>query len=220
VDSGCGGGGAGSVAPPKPTPPSIQIAVAPNSSTVMLGETVTFTATVSDSTNTAVSWSVNGIPGRSAQVGSISADGVFTAPEDLPQGGTAQVTATSNADSSKFVSASVNVSSDISVSLAPGNSSVELGGIQSFHASIASSGRPDPVIQWSLSGGACPNSCGNIDSNGNYTAPQILPNPPLVTATATSAADPAHPRKWARFSTPISILIPAIPGRPLRRPAL
>ncbi|HEY2458463.1 MAG TPA: hypothetical protein VGI13_14260 [Candidatus Acidoferrum sp.] len=187
---GCGGGGAGSVALPAPTPPSIQITIAPNSSTVLLGETVAFAATVSNSTNTAVSWSVNGIPGGSAQVGSISADGVFTAPEDLPQGGTVQVTATSNADSSKFASASINVSSDISVSLAPGNSSVELGGIQSFHASIASSGRPDPTIQWSLSGGACPNSCGSIDSSGNYTAPQILPNPPFLTATATSAADP------------------------------
>src|SRR5208283_524192 len=170
----CGGGGAGSVTPPPP-PPSIQVVVSPNSGTVLLGETLPFTATVSNSTDASVVWSVNGVTGGSPQAGTISADGVYTAPADLPQGGTVQVTATSHADTSKFATASVTISSDIAVSISPGTASVELGAAQTFHASISSNGKPDPTIRWNLSGSACPSACGTVDANGNYTAPQILP---------------------------------------------
>jgi hypothetical protein len=186
---GCGGGGAGSVAPPTSPPPSIQTEITPRSGTVLLGETLSFTATVNNSTNASVQWSVNGINGGSSQVGLISADGVYTAPADLPPGGTVQVRATSNADSSSFATASVTISSDIAVSLSPGISNVDLGSVQSFHASIVSSGRPDLTIRWSVSGSACPVSCGSVDANGNYVAPQVLPNPVSLTIMATSAAD-------------------------------
>jgi len=187
----CGGGGAGSVTPPPPPPPSIQVTVTPNPGTVLLGETLAFTASVSNSTDTTVIWSVNGFTGGSPQAGTISADGVYTAPADLPQGGTVQVTATSHADSSKFATASVTISSDIIVTISPGTVNVELGAVQAFHASISSNGKPDPTIRWSLSGSACPNSCGSLDANGNYTAPQILPGNASVTLTATSVADPS-----------------------------
>ena len=187
----CGGGGAGSVTPLPPPPPSIQVVVTPNPGTVLLGETLAFTASVSNSTDTSVFWSVNGITGGSPQAGTISADGVYTAPADLPPGGTVQVTATSHADSSKFASVDVTVFSDITVSLSPGTVNVELGAVQAFHASISSDGKPDPTIRWSLSGSSCPNSCGSVGANGNYTAPQILPGNASVTLTATSVADPS-----------------------------
>ncbi len=187
----CGGGGAGSVTPPPPPPPSIQVIVTPNSGTVLLGETLAFTASVSNSTDTSVIWSVSGITGGSPQAGTISADGVYTAPADLPQGGMVQVTATSHADSSKFATASVTISSDISVSISPATANVELGAVQAFHASISSNGKPDPTIRWSLSSSACPSACGSVNANGNYTAPQILPGNAGVTLTATSAADPS-----------------------------
>ena len=187
----CGGGGAGSVTPPSSPPPSIQVIMTPNSGTVLLGETLPFTATVSNSTNISVTWSVNGVTGGSIQAGTISADGLYMAPADLPQGGTVQVTATSHADSTKFATASVTISSDIAVSISPGTASVELGASQSFHAAISSNGKPDPTIRWSLSGSACPSACGSVDANGNYTSPQILPGTASITLTATSAADPS-----------------------------
>jgi hypothetical protein len=158
---------------------------------VLLGETLAFTATVSNSTDTSVVWSVNGVTGGSPQAGSITADGVYTAPADLPQGGTVQVTATSHADSSKFATVGVTISSDLAVSISPGKASVELGAAQTFHAAISSNGKPDPTIRWSLSGASCPGSCGNVDTNGDYTGPQILPGNASVTLTATSAADPS-----------------------------
>ncbi|HEY2119225.1 MAG TPA: hypothetical protein VGH37_08590 [Candidatus Acidoferrum sp.] len=162
----------------------------PGIETVLLGGTASFTASVTNSSDTSVNWSVNGISGGSAQVGTISADGVYTAPADLPQGGTIQVTATSHADSSKSGQAVVTITSDIAIAISPSSSNVELGSTQAFHALINSNGHPDATVRWSLSGSACPGSCGSIDANGNYIAPVILPNSTSVLITAVSAADP------------------------------
>lgn len=156
-----------------------------------MGETLGFTAAVSNSSDITVIWSVNGVTGGSAQAGTISADGVYTAPADLPAGGTVQVTATSHADSTKTATASMAVTSDISVSLSPNLASVELGAKQVFQATVQSQGRPDPAIRWSLSGIACPNSCGTVDTTGSYAAPQILPSSATVNLVATSVADPS-----------------------------
>ena len=194
---GCGGGGAGSVTQPPPPPPSIS--VTPTTGTVLLGETLQLTATVSNSTDNAVTWSVNGVAGGTAQAGTISADGVYTAPTELPSGGTVQVTATSHADSSKSASASVSVSSDISIVLSPNVASVELGARQAVQATIHSQGHPDTSVRWSLSGAACPSSCGTIDANGSYTAPQILPAASTLNVIATSVADPSK-QNTASFS--------------------
>jgi len=188
---GCGGGGAGSVTPPPPPPPSIAVSVTPTSGTVLLGGTLNFSASVSNATDTSVTWSVNAVPGGSAQEGTISADGVYTAPIDLPPGGTVQVSATSHADASKSASAGVTVTSDVSISLSPIAANIELGATQSFQAAIQSQGHPDPTIHWSLSGASCPNSCGTVDATGNYTAPQILPGSATVNLIATSVADPS-----------------------------
>src|SRR5437899_7717960 len=87
----CGSGGGGSVTPP---PAQITVAIAPNSGTVLLGNTLTFSATVTNTSDTSVSWSVNGISGGSPQAGTISPDGLYTAPADLPTGGKVQITAT------------------------------------------------------------------------------------------------------------------------------
>ena len=186
---GCGGGG-GTVGPPPP-PPQIQVTVAPKSGSVILGNTTNFSGSVSNSADQAVNWSVNGVAGGNALVGTISASGVYTAPVDLPSPATVTVTATSRADGTKSDSAAVTVTSDIAVNIAPNSGSVELGAVASLRATVTSSGHPDMAVRWSLSGGACPGSCGGVDSSGNYTAPGILPAASSVTVTATSVADPS-----------------------------
>ena len=184
---GCGGGGA--VAPPPPPPPSITVSVTPPSSSVLLGNQVTFTATVTNTADTTVSWSVNGIAGGNLNVGAISSAGVYTAPADLPPAATVQITATSHADATKSGSANVTITSDIILALAPNPSNVELGATQQFQVSVTSSGHPDTTARWSLSGAACPGACGTLDSSGTFTAPGILPSPASVTITAQSVAD-------------------------------
>jgi len=156
---------------------------------VLLGNMLTFSATVKNTTDTTVSWSVNGVSGGSAATGTITAAGVYTAPADLPSPVTVQVTATSHADPTKSATVSVTIASDIGMAIAPGSAGVELGAAMGFHATITSSGHPDTAVRWSVSGTACPSSCGAVDASGNYTAPQLLPPGASVTLTAQSVAD-------------------------------
>jgi len=164
----------------------------PASGSVLLGNQATFSATVTNTTNTSVSWSVNGVSGGNAAVGSISPGGVYTAPADLPSPAAVQITATSQADTTKSGSATETVQSDITLALTPNPASVELGASQAFQSVVASAGHPDTAMRWSLSGAACASGCGSVSAGGSYVAPQILPSPASVTITAQSVADPSR----------------------------
>ena len=87
----------------------VSISVGPEAASAATGETVQFTATVKGSSNTAVTWSVNGVTGGNGTVGTVSATGLYTAPAAVPNPATVTVTATSQADSSKSASAVVTV---------------------------------------------------------------------------------------------------------------
>jgi hypothetical protein len=84
----------------------IGVSVSPRRSAVTTQVPQQFTATVTGSTNTAVSWSVDGVDGGSSATGTISASGLYT-PPTAP--GTHVVAATSLADGSRSASASVAV---------------------------------------------------------------------------------------------------------------
>src|SRR5690242_424240 len=78
---------------------NVTVSVAGSSSSVMTFGKVTFTATVTGTSNTAVNWQVNGVTGGSATTGAISSSGVFTAPNFvsgslIPANGNATVTIT------------------------------------------------------------------------------------------------------------------------------
>src|SRR5439155_16038186 len=62
------------------------------------GGTQQFTATVRNTSNTAVTWQVNGVTGGNATVGTISSSGLYTAPASPA---TVTVTAVSQADTTK-----------------------------------------------------------------------------------------------------------------------
>ena len=76
---------------------------------VLVGITVQFTATVSGTTNTAVTWQVNGVPGGNSTVGTISSDGLYTAPAVQPNPSTVTITAVSQADPTKSGSATASI---------------------------------------------------------------------------------------------------------------
>src|SRR5713226_5835194 len=161
---GCGAGGV----PPPPPPPLIVVTVTPANGSVVLGNQVTFVATVTNTTDTAVTWSAGSEPGGNATPGTITSAGVYTAPADLPSPATVQVAATSHADSTKSGTGTLAITSDIALALTPNPASVELGGAtQSFQATVTSSGHPDTAIRWSLSGPACTSACGTVDASGN-----------------------------------------------------
>ncbi len=190
--TGCAGGSTAGSAPPAPAP-SVTVQVAPSNASVLLGDTAPFTATVTGAPDNAVSWSVNGIPGGNGTMGVISTSGVYQAPGILPSPASMSIVATSQADSQSSAGASVTVTSDVRVQVAPFSTSVELGAMQSFVATISSAGHPSTAVVWSVAGPGCSGpSCGTVTPSGSYTAPGILPAPPHVSLTATSVADPSQ----------------------------
>jgi len=74
---------------------------------VAAGSTQLFAATLSNTTNTSVTWQVGGVTGGNTTVGTISSTGVYTAPLSPPSVGQVSVTAISGADSTKSASARV-----------------------------------------------------------------------------------------------------------------
>ena len=68
-----------------------------------------FTASVTGSANTAVTWQVNGVTGGSAAAGTIDANGMYTAPGAVPTPASVTVAAVSQADVTKSGLATVNI---------------------------------------------------------------------------------------------------------------
>src|SRR5215468_3190471 len=129
--SSCGGG---SYTPPTP----IVVTVTPASATVSPGATKQFIASVTGTTNTAVTWQVNGMSGGNATVGTISATGLYTAPSSIPNPATVTVAAVSAANSADSGSASVTVGQQVSgtVAVTPNPSSVAVFATQQFTATV------------------------------------------------------------------------------------
>ena len=87
----------------------VSVAITPTSATVVVGQNEAFQATVTGSTNTAVTWQVNGVTGGNSTNGTISTIGLYTAPAQVPNPATVSVTAVAQADTTKSQSASVLV---------------------------------------------------------------------------------------------------------------
>jgi hypothetical protein len=91
-------------------PPPVSVVVSPTTASVQLGASRSFQVSVTGSVNTTVTWSVNGIAGGSAAVGTVSAAGVYTAPSVMPASSNVTVRATSAANTLAFAQASVTLS--------------------------------------------------------------------------------------------------------------
>ena len=93
--------GCGSTSTP---PPQITVNVSPKRAAVTTGQTQTFAASVTGSSNTSVSWEVDGVPGGSASVGTISTAGVYAPPAT---GSSHTVLARSAADSTATATSTI-----------------------------------------------------------------------------------------------------------------
>ena len=91
------------------TAPQVKVSITPKSPSVRAGKTKQFTATVTNATNTAVRWEVNGVVGGNRTVGEITAAGLYTAPAAIPSPDKVMVTAVSVADPSESASATVTI---------------------------------------------------------------------------------------------------------------
>ena len=90
-------------------PPPISVSISPTASSIQYGKSQTFTATVTNTTNLAVTWWVNGVQGGSTAVGLITPGGVYTAPATPPSSGGLTVQAKSVANPNASASAAVTL---------------------------------------------------------------------------------------------------------------
>jgi len=94
---------------------NLSVAVTPATATLRAGATQAFTATVTGSTNTNLTWSVNGTAGGNATLGTVSAAGLYTAPNNLPTPPNVTVTATSAQDTTKSGNSAVTLQNPLPV---------------------------------------------------------------------------------------------------------
>ena len=92
------------------------VTVSPSGVQVLAGATQQMTATASDG-GTAFTWQVNGVTGGSSSIGTITASGLYTAPNLPPSGGSVTINAIEQGNSSASGSAVLNIGySNVSLS--------------------------------------------------------------------------------------------------------
>lgn len=198
VVQGCGTAGtpAGFNSPP-PSPPAIAVMIAPTIASVPAGGAQEFTAAVSGTGNDSadVMWSVNGVSGGNATIGTVAATSsttaLFTAPANVPTPSSVTVTVTSVADSTKSASASVTITCGLTSAISPATASLTLGQTQTFAATFCLAAGAS--ISWDVNGITGGNTTVGtvVDTSATaalYTAPADEPPDNSVTIHATPSA--------------------------------
>ncbi|MGD0324240.1 MAG: hypothetical protein ABSD45_10945 [Terriglobia bacterium] len=189
---GCGGGTT------KTTPPAVAVSITtPTSAQIVpVNGTLAITAAVANTTNTAVTWTVNGVTNGNSAYGTISGSGLtvtYNAPPTVPGTATFNITATSQADSTKSASVSVTISAGVAVSMTTptGPQNLVVSSTLGFTASVT--GTSNTGVTWTVNGITNGNATyGTITGTGltvTYTAPAAMPSPATFNVTATSVAD-------------------------------
>ncbi len=152
----------------------VNVIVQPRNLVLPTGASHPFTATLTGTGNSAVTWEL-----PEADSGSITAAGVYTAPTVIPSEGVVyRVLARSVADPTSTNEALVVVRSPITLS--PKNPTVAMGATQTFTSLATVKGSSDTSVTWSTTGGT-------ISTAGLFTAPNAAGT---YTITARAKADP------------------------------
>src|SRR5581483_4838394 len=140
----------------------VSVAISPAVIGLITGESHDFDATVSGSSNTAVTWSVEEAGG-----GTVDGNGIYTAPMTA---GTYHLIATSQADPSKSASATITVTVTlVSISVTPGNPTVKVGATRQFTALGAFSDGNSSDLTASVTWNSSNTAAATIDSSGLAT---------------------------------------------------
>jgi len=174
------------------TTTGVAITISPTSASVAGGATQQFTATVTGSTNTAVTWQVNGATGGDNINGTIDTNGLYKAPNVLPSNTSITITVIAQADTTKTALAVVTLTAPaVTITLSPPSATVAAGATQQFTPTITVTGSSNNAVNWSVNGVQGGDTVhGMIDANGLYTAP-LSPPRAGITVTATSQANTA-----------------------------
>jgi hypothetical protein len=187
--AGCKSGTAGQV---------VAVTVQPTGVNVVVGATLQFSATVTGTSNTGVTWSVAGGAGN----GTISANGLYTAPPAVPVPAQVSIMAVSQKNNTSSGSATVTITAKsmpttVTVLITPVTASVANFGTQTFTAAVT--GSTNTAVTWQVNGvTGGSQKLGFISSAGLYVAPSGVPTASdgkggttttTVAITAVSQAD-------------------------------
>jgi YD repeat-containing protein len=153
----------------------VSVTVLPATASVNANQTQQFTATVQNTSNTAVTWS------RTPALGSVSSSGLYTPPSPISSQQNVTVTATSVADPTRSGSATVTLM-PVTVSVSSANSSISPSRTNQFTATVT--GSTNSAVTWSMVSGP-----GTINGYGVYVSPISVTSNTTVTVRATSVAD-------------------------------
>jgi len=191
----------------------VGIAVSPTSATVATGQRVTFAATVSNTSDTSVSWFINGIANGNSSIGQVcqvssnpcvapavpsvgSVD--YLAPATVPANPAVSLTAVSHADASRSASAVITVvasTGTVSISVSPPYAFISSGASSTRQFFARVSCASNQSVTWAVASavpgsGCAGTACGSVSATGLYTAPGFTPSPNAISVVATSQADP------------------------------
>jgi len=139
---------------------------------------------------------VNGTVGGSTATGTITSNGLYTAPGAIPNPATVTVTAVLSANASDSGSASVTIAQQVAVTVSPNPISVAIFTTQQFTATV--NGQASTAVTWEVNGvTGGSQATGYISTSGLFVAPGGVPTASLgtgvtttpVTVTATSTAN-------------------------------
>ncbi len=179
---------------PTPTPsPSISVTVTPNSITLSQGATQSFAATVTGTTNTAVTWGLQENAGGTID----STSGLYTAPQDTT--GTFHVVATSQANSGAKGIAAVTVQLP-QLTISPPAVTLPPNGTQNFTAPAVAFANDS--VTWTVQ----EKSGGVINGVGFYNAPNaagfyhVVATTSIQETTVTASATVTVTTSSSRFT--------------------
>lgn len=193
---------------------SISVSVSPPSAALSVSQRMSFTPAVANTTDTTVTWSVNGALNGNASVGQVCQPGTnpcvapvgpvsgnidYLAPASVPAANPVILTATSHADPSQSGTAAILIASasgPVAVTISPSYAFIPPSGgapsTQQFFATVTASTNTSVTwsVQSAVAGQGCAGAaCGSVSASGVYTAPDAPPSPNAVSVIATSQAD-------------------------------
>ena len=154
----------------------ITVRIAPTTASLGAGESQQFLAEVTNTSNTAVRWSI--FPA----LGTISTTGLYTAPASFSGTQTVTVSAISAADGTKISESSITLIQRVQVAVSPVSVTLTANQTQQFTATVQ--GSPNMAVTWSITP-----QTGTLSSTGLYTAPGVIIAPSTVTLRAASVVD-------------------------------
>lgn len=179
------------------------VTVFPTAAVVVLGGTQQFSARVSGPSDTTVTWSVAGSACNGTGCGTISTNGLYTAPDQIFSPNTVTVKATSKADTTASATASITIDSGVRVTVSPATASLATGEQIVLTATVTGTAPNNNLVNWTVNGTAngdtvsglicaigsnpCAAPAGPVDSV-YYLAPAAAPSG-TVKVTATAVAD-------------------------------